>query len=76
MADPKTDAFATMSGAAAHAICIAQTLHERDAKFLEALKTNVEEFQRFFSELGDADTSKLLYAFGISLENHELFPRH
>ena len=76
MADPKTDAFATMSGAAVLAVCIAQTLHERDARFLEALKTNVEELHHLFSERGDADTSKLLYAFGLSLENRDLFPRH
>jgi hypothetical protein len=75
MAGPKNDADQTTSGATALAVCIAQTLHERDSKFLEALQANVAEFYRLLSERNDVVGAAALYSFALSLDNRELFPR-
>ena len=75
MAGPKNDASQTTMGAAALAVCIAQTLHELDARFLERLKTNAEAMYHHLADRNDAEAAKFVYVFGLALQDKDLFPK-
>jgi len=62
-----------MPGAVALAVCIARTLHQRDGKFLEALRTEIGAMQQELPS--GCEAAKTLYQFGLALDNEELFPK-
>jgi hypothetical protein len=73
MAKPGSDAAPNMPAAVALAVCIARTLHQRDGRFLEALRTEIEAMQAEFA--GDSEAGKALYQFGLAVESDKLFPK-
>jgi hypothetical protein len=64
---PESGVLQNMSPAVVLAVCIARTQHQRDGKFLEALRTELYAMQSELSATSDA--GKALYEFSRALDN-------
>lgn len=69
---PGTGDYRPASGTVALAVCIARTLHLRDGKFLEALRTELAEMLQE-AEPG-SEPARFLYALSVALDDRKNFP--
>jgi hypothetical protein len=74
MVNSKNGSDQLAMGAATAAVCIAQTLHELDARILPRLRANVDDWYQTLSDRGDHDAAKVVYMFARALRDHEIFP--
>lgn len=62
-----------MSGAVALAVCIARTLHQRDGKVLQALRTELGAMQQELQP--GTEAARMLYEFALALGDEGVFPK-